>query len=126
MILSSILYHWKKDNLNHGKGKRSWRHANWIKIKSFTADPRILFHPAVKNITCKNIIDFEVNCCDWKRLNDQTICALCKKEAIFTSCDARIILEQDLANKIVTSKHSGVHICSKQVHERKEGVEKLI
>lgn len=81
---------------------------------------------AVKNLICKKIIYFEVSCCDWECLNDQTICALCKKEAIFTSCDARIILEQDLANKIVTSKHFGVHIYSKQVHERKEGVEKLV
>ena len=75
----------------------------------------------VKNITCKNIIDIEANCCDWKRLNDQMICALCGKEAIFTSFDARIILEQDLANKIVASKHFGVRMCSEQVDEKKGG-----
>ena len=35
---------------------------------------------AVKNLICKKIIYFEVSCCDWECLNDQTICALCGKE----------------------------------------------
>ena len=81
---------------------------------------------AVESIICRNITDFEVNCCDWKRLNDQTICALCRKDAIFISCGARLILEQDLANKIVMCEHFGIHRCLRHMAERKEGVEKLV
>ena len=58
-------------------------------------------------------------------MNDRTICALCGKEALFIPCGARLILEEDLVNKIVTCKHFGIHSCPRYVDGRKEGVEKL-
>ena len=63
----------EKDNLNHCKGKRLWEPVQLSKMKGFTAGTRLLFNrgegrradaTSVKNIMCKNIIDFEVNCCD--------------------------------------------------------------
>ena len=58
-------------------------------------------------------------------MNDRTICALYGKKALLIPYDARLILEKGLVNKIVTSKHFGIHSCPRYVDGRKEGVEKL-
>ena len=78
-----------------------------------------------KNFMCKNIFDFEIICYDWARLNDHTICALCRKEAIFISCDTRLIFEQDFVIKTVMCKIFGILSCPRQSWWKKGGCRKL-
>ena len=116
----------KKGNLNYCKGKRLWGPAQSGKINSFSAESSLLFNCrwsyCCKNPVCKNIVDFAVNCRDFERLNDRTICALCGKEASFISYDARLILEEDLVNKIIMCKHISIHSCRRYVDGRERGV----
>lgn len=94
----------KKGILNYFKGKRPWGHAHSSKIINFSVGPKFLFNGwgsyLHKNPVCKNIIDLGVNYCDFECLNDQMICTLCGKEALFIPCGTRPILEEDLVNKI--------------------------
>ena len=85
MILSSILYQWRKiiekiivkenvlgNMLNQVISTVLQLALDFCSIPGGTC--------AVKNLICKKIIYFEVSCCDWECLNDQTICALCVTE----------------------------------------------
>ena len=81
MIRSSILYQWRKiivkiivkENVIGNMLNRVIS-----KVLQLALDSRGT--ATVKNLICKKIIYFEVSCCDWECLNDQTICALCGQE----------------------------------------------
>lgn len=88
MILSSILYQWRKiivkiivkenvlgNMLNRVISKVLQLALDFCSIPGGTT--------AVKNLICKKIIYFEVSCCDWECLNDQRSVLFVERKNIY-------------------------------------------
>lgn len=71
-----------------------------------------------KNKRCKNLFDFGVNRVDFSHRQTNIVCSICDVEPTYIPCDARLILEKDISDKIVTCKHYGTHTCNMQIKGR--------